>query len=186
MRTPSILCDQITIPAKNDSQNQNQHQRQIPLILNRCLKRRSSDVDLSQPQTKSIKKLNNIYNNYSPQHLQHHQQQHEQQQQYHITQIHNHNSIISHQSPTIEFVNVMFDQNLLPIQNSIISEANSVNLNDLTATWNSSDLLDLDQKNYDAEMRNDLLKIENSNRKFYRKYISKFGSLRYVCKKRIF
>lgn len=165
MRTPSILCDQITIPTKNDSQNQNQHhQRQIPLILNRCLKRRSSDVDLSQPQTKSIKKLNNIYNNYSSQHLQQPQQQ---QQQYHIThQLHNHNNIISHQSPTIEFVNVMFDQNLLPIQNSIISEANSDNLNDLTATWNSSDLLDLDQKNYDAEMRNDLSKIENSNRKF--------------------
>lgn len=168
MRTPSILCEQITIPTKNDSQNQNQHQRQIPLILNRCLKRRSSDVDLSQPQTKSIKKLNNIYNNYSSEHLQQQQQQPQQQQpQYHITQIHNHNSIISHQSPTIEFVNVMFDQNLLPIQNSIISEANSVNLNDLTATWNSSDLLDLDQKNYDAEMRNDLSKIENSNRKFF-------------------
>lgn len=45
----------------------------------------------------------------------------------------------------VEFINIMFDNNLLPVQqNTVISEANFIN----DAGWNSVDLLDLDQSNY--------------------------------------
>lgn len=45
----------------------------------------------------------------------------------------------------VEFINIMFDNNLLPVQqNTVISEANFIS----DAGWNSVDLLDLDQSNY--------------------------------------
>ncbi|XP_059609522.1 uncharacterized protein LOC132256930 [Phlebotomus argentipes] len=55
-------------------------------------------------------------------------------------------NLYSHQEHQYEFVNVMFDSNLLPVQNPIISEANAANLAEFSANWSTNDLLDLDQK----------------------------------------
>lgn len=49
---------------------------------------------------------------------------------------------------TVEYVNIMFDNNLLPVQNQIISEPNYYTDDELnSANWNNVDLLDLDQRN---------------------------------------
>ncbi|GAB0091388.1 uncharacterized protein DMENIID0001_062270 [Sergentomyia squamirostris] len=55
-------------------------------------------------------------------------------------------NLYNQQEHQYEFVNVMFDSNLLPVQNPIISEANSANLAEYSANWSTNDLLDLDQK----------------------------------------
>ncbi|XP_055713473.1 forkhead box protein D3-like isoform X2 [Phlebotomus papatasi] len=55
-------------------------------------------------------------------------------------------NLYNQQEHQYEFVNVMFDSNLLPVQNPIISEANSANLAEFSANWSTNDLLDLDQK----------------------------------------
>lgn len=63
------------------------------------------------------------------------------------------NNELSHQinngGDQMDYVNVMFDNNLLPVQNTIIMEPNYINYNDeLNSTnWSNVDLLDLDQKN---------------------------------------
>lgn len=49
---------------------------------------------------------------------------------------------------TVEYVNIMFDNNLLPVQNQIISEPNYYTDEELNSSnWNNVDLLDLDQRN---------------------------------------
>lgn len=54
----------------------------------------------------------------------------------------------------VEFINIMFDNNLLPVQqNTVISEANFIS----DAGWNSVDLLDLDQSNYFYETTNNII-----------------------------
>uniref|UniRef100_A0A1B0EZ58 Uncharacterized protein n=1 Tax=Lutzomyia longipalpis TaxID=7200 RepID=A0A1B0EZ58_LUTLO len=55
-------------------------------------------------------------------------------------------NLYNQQEHQYEFVNVMFDSNLLPVQNPIISEANQANLAEFSANWSTTDLLDLDQK----------------------------------------
>lgn len=54
----------------------------------------------------------------------------------------------------VEFINIMFDNNLLPVQqNTVISEANFIS----DAGWNSVDLLDLDQSNYFYETTTNII-----------------------------
>lgn len=49
---------------------------------------------------------------------------------------------------SVEYVNIMFDNNLLPVQNQIISEPNYYTDEELNGSnWNNVDLLDLDQRN---------------------------------------
>lgn len=91
-----------------------------------------------------------------------HQEHHNNQQNHHNTNhisstLHDKHNINLIQSSCevqmahqIEYVNVMFDNSLLPVQNQIISEANYIDytvedLND--SNWNNVDLLDLDQRN---------------------------------------
>ncbi|XP_037047495.1 forkhead box protein N3-like isoform X2 [Bradysia coprophila] len=53
-----------------------------------------------------------------------------------------HNTNHLNNEVNVEFINIMFDNNLLPVQqNTVISEANFIS----DAGWNSVDLLDLDQ-----------------------------------------
>lgn len=50
-----------------------------------------------------------------------------------------------------QFVNIMFDGNLMPVSNAVVSEANYVNYSntaELDQSWNNVELLDLDQRNY--------------------------------------
>lgn len=47
---------------------------------------------------------------------------------------------------SIEFVNVTYDNNLLPVQNPIISQHNSLSINELNSTWGNNELIDLDSR----------------------------------------
>lgn len=66
------------------------------------------------------------------------------QHQNHHYEILNDNANFHNQS--IEFVNVTYDNNLLPVQNPIISEHNSLSMNELNTTWGNSELIDLDSR----------------------------------------
>lgn len=75
--------------------------------------------------------------------------------------IYNNDKYMDHMHPNnlnnevnVEFINIMFDNNLLPVQqNTVISEANFIS----DAGWNSVDLLDLDQSNYFYETTTNII-----------------------------
>ena len=143
MRT-AIICDPLVIKSQT---------HKIPM---KFLKRKRNNEDINDHPSKILRKSEetNVYSDLQKEiidNINHQQQeQHNSEQNSHpddcLTIINNSLNDNLTNNPTIEYVNVMFDNNLLPVQNPIITEANVVNLNELSACWNNSDLLNLDEK----------------------------------------
>lgn len=147
MRTPSAFYESSVAAQRNEQQSQNH----FPAIINRNYKRKSSDIDLSQPQAKSNRKI--IDHQIYYQTVQHGETSLMNTEYLNNSVTNNLNNNNNLQNSAIEYI---FDSNLLPVQNHIISEANSLNLNELSATWNNAEILDLDCNKDNSSEINDL------------------------------
>lgn len=153
MRTPSNIYES-TMAQQNDHIMSND--RHYPSLINRNYKRKSFDHDLST-QAKIARKnqIDQIFfealsqTDTSPSAPTTTEYMNEN-----INSISGSNNNNNLQSSTIEYI---FDSHLLPVQNHVISEADTLNINDLNQSWNNAaEILDLDHnKNGGSEINND-------------------------------
>lgn len=148
-------CLEMINPVLHDDSGQVHHQSNNNLNLKRKYPYDRTD---DQCQEKSVKRIVNLHECNDPVTSAAIDSNNVDQQQliiYNNDKYLDHNPHnLDHNEVNVEFINIMFDNNLLPVQqNTIISEANFIS----DAGWNSVDLLDLDQSNYFYETTTNII-----------------------------